>query len=185
MGRNLRLNCIGGGQNLYIFWLQLLLTEGWAYQGKCWNFQIKAGCLSEGDGIPQTEDADPREKLLREILCPVLCWGSELIIIMVLSGLKRSVSQILHWMEVICGFHFYRLFKDTKISANIVKKSLLYSFQNASLQFSINQLTPSANGTLLILVLELWLQWFDTPGSVLYLHFCNTFCSGTRPWPSF
>lgn len=93
--------------------------------------------------------------MLSEVLCPVLCRGSKHIIIMVSSGLKRSMSQILHRAEVICGFYFDGLLKDTEISANIIRKSLQYSNQNASLQFSVNQLTPSANGTLLILVLEL------------------------------
>lgn len=110
----------------------------------------------------------------------MLRWGSKCIIIMVSSGLTRSGSQILQQAEVICGFYFKRLFKDTEISVNTVRKGLQYSNQNASLQFSVNQLTPSANGTLLILVLELRLKWFDILALVLNLHFCNAFCSRTR-----
>lgn len=68
--------------------------------------------------------------MLSETLCPVLCWGSKHIIIMVSSGLTRSMSQILQQAKVICGFYFDRLLKDTEISVNIVWKGLQYSNQN-------------------------------------------------------
>lgn len=85
----------------------------------------------------------------------MLCWRSKHIIIMVSSGLTGSMSQILWKAEIICGFHFDRVFKDTEINVNIVRKGLQYLNKNVPLQFSVNHLTLSANGTLLIFVLEL------------------------------